>query len=283
MKTGVLLTIQGLLGSSTPSALCNPVSDASCSSSDDCIFLDMDKKCQRGIQIFGPSVGYSKSARWDQATGTLVFAVDQSFQGFTTLSFSFTLLNPGQIQAAGSLASISASQIGDFGNLVWDWIALDKVVLSGLGAVLDSNANLRSPKILSCQLNESSNIVGQNNLVRVDMITNVDIPVGSTVMISGLKTMTSNQSNWGSTSEGIWTRVNGVSGYGQWQGMLSDDGSYQHYYPAWYCGVKSWIWNEDIDLYGGVSNVFSDETWCFLPFQYSVSTMLGSQFRCKTR
>ena len=274
---GTILTIKGLI-SNTPSAICNAISSASCSNPGDCIYLNSDQSCQWGLPILGNNVGVAKSASWDQATGTLLFAVDQSFQGFVDLSFSFVLLNPGQVRAS-TVASISASLIGESSESYWDWIQLSGTVLSGVSADMDLSTTLIKPQILSAQLSDSSNIVGQDNVVSIKAVANVDIAAGSTVMIAGLSTMTSNRTVWGSTAEDLWIRINGTSVLGRWQGLLGYDGSLQQYYPSWLCGPTAWTIDETTNMFGAVLDILEDESWCFVPFPFSVTTVLGKQIR----
>jgi hypothetical protein len=272
MPAGTLITLQGLRGSTSPSRICNVLGGAECSQSSSCIFLGSDSSCQRGLIITGQDIGYTKSASWDQSTGILIFAVDASFQGFTSIAFSFTIATPSQ-NPASIATTLSASRMEGNSILTWTEMALDGF----RGSVTPEM--LLIPEIRDIDFRESSNVFWQENTVTLSASSNVEISAGSIFMVSGLTTMTSAKAVWTQYPEVIPFLLNGTSQSGRWQGLVSTESAQYQYYPSWYCIAGSWIWDVDSDLYGGLTNVIHDESWCSLPSPYSVITTLSSSIR----
>jgi hypothetical protein len=281
LLNGTFVTIQGLLGSQTASKICNPVDDASCSNLEDCIFIPSEPSCQRGIFMMGDSLGLTKSASWNQRTGTLIFVVDKSFHGFTSLQFSIVLINPRAPQLP-LVATISASRRTS--NRLYSWSSMPisgSVLQGGTSAMTEINDDLIIPQVIYGKLGESSHIVGADNTVTVTLQTNVDLPIGSTLMLAGFSTMLSKSHlrNF-SAAETVFVQIDRTELAAKWQGKLGYD-SVPQYYPIWYCGQKSWSLNESENLYGELEKNYKpvEQDWCFVPDEYSITTTLNSSVR----
>ena len=275
LLNGTFVTIQGLLGSQTTSKLCNPVDDASCSNPEDCIYVSAEPSCQRGIFMIGNSLGLTKSASWDQRTGTLIFVVDKSFHGFTSLQFSIVLVNPSAPQGP-LVASISASRRTSNRLYSWSSMPISGSVFQGGISGNAEISDLITPQVIYAKMGESSQIVGAVNTVTLTLKTNVDLPIGSSLMLSGFSTMLSrNYFRNFSAAETVFVQINQTELTAKWQGMLGYD-SVPQYYPMWYCGQKSWSLNESENLYGGIEKTYKPvgRDWCFVPDDHSITTTL---------
>ena len=91
IPAGTLITLSGLTGSLSPSLSCEPVPSPTCANTAHCIFSAADGACQRGLPLSDYALASALSGTWDQATGTIIFAVQPSFQFKRDLNVTFSL------------------------------------------------------------------------------------------------------------------------------------------------------------------------------------------------
>ena len=231
--------------------------------------------------MMGDTLGLTQSASWDQRTGTLIFVVDKSFHGFTSLQFSIVLLNPSAPQRP-VVATVSASRRTLSRFFSWSSTPfIGSVLQGGSTGIGQDSSNLIVPQVVYSKLEEASHVVGAENRVNLTLKTNVDLPTGSSLMIAGFSTMISrNQLRNFSVADTVLVQIDDTEQVGKWQGMLGYD-SVPQFYPTWYCGKKSWSLYESENIFGGIGKIYKpvDQDWCFIPDDYSITTNLNVSVR----
>ena len=252
IPAGTLITLSGLTGSLSPSLSCEPVPSPTCANTAHCIFSAADGACQRGLPLSDYALASALSGTWDQATGTIIFAVQPSFQFKRDLNVTFSLLNPGPRQAAPTvLVSASGSGISVEPHPV------SSSVFQGGEAYVQPASEI--PRITSASAEESNKVETQPNIITIRFASNTQLEEGTVVTLSGLENMHMRPDADGNTQFFVWygdalERVQSVHVSGdavvpvaQWQAEApaSQPGS-------WYCSARDRAWLESEDAYWGM-------------------------------
>ena len=273
VDAGMTITLAGLTGSLSDSAICDPVLLPRCPSTppnSHCIYSDANPQCQRGLALIDYRLGSALSGSWNQTSGTLTFMVQASFQNMRTLFLSFSLFNPIEEQSTPVL-HVSGSGVG----LTLPPHRVESSAFRGGGRYEDPTSE--APRILSASVKESNKVAGQINYVDISLIANTFLKEGSIITVSGLNGLEMRADAAGNPQSGGWigdslehvqtiiVAGDDVSPSAQWQAVASKEDQ-----MSWYCSAEGHGWIESTDdfwklgeIHGfQVRNKISTQSWC---------------------
>jgi hypothetical protein len=176
IDTGMVLTVSGLFGSTTPSTPSLAVGGASAAALTDCVTSNCSAAACASLSG-GACSASSPAAAWSKEGGTLLLNVRRSLRDSTDYTFSFSLSNPPipgglphrvpTLSAAGfpsKVMSISSGSADSRGLLSGGW---------------RSSFTART-------VSESNQINSAMNTVTFSIGTNFDVPAGLKITISNL-------------------------------------------------------------------------------------------------
>jgi hypothetical protein len=117
---------------------------------------------------------------WVRSTGTLWFSLDEALNTSEPLRFHFTIVNPAFVQPEVlPYVSVQSPNGSTFGSLPFR-LHFDE---SKPACCLSSQEEMR---FLQCTVRETSNVANQPNILNFSFLSNVDLPIGTQLTISGL-------------------------------------------------------------------------------------------------